>query len=532
MMSPNEKLAQSLTMLAGLQGKGERIFRSADFPRVHRERLLRNGYLRPVLKGWLMLSNPDAAPHDMTAWTASFWEFCARYCNQRFGDQWHLSPELSLMLHSEDTSVPKQVIVQAKNGRNNVIRLPFEMSLFDLRTANEQYATDICERQGLRIFTVEAALVLVQLRFFRDRPVEARIALRSVSDVGAVIRLLLAGSRTRIAGRLAGAFRHVGKTAFADEIGRAMRNTEHDSFREMNPFSAESAVRDRTAGVIRGFNTPIVDRLIELWSSSRQAVLDVLPGQQLPQIDASFKRAYLDAITESYADDAYHSLSIEGYRVTPELIERVRSGTWDPQNITDDRTHRDALAARGYWQAFQVVRASANEVLSGADPVAVIRANLVQWYFEMFQPFMAAGLYETADLAGYRNRPVFIRGSRHVPPRVEIIGRCMETLFELLDREREPTVRSVLGHWLFGYIHPYPDGNGRLARFLMNVILASGGCSWITIRIEDRRSYMAALETASVDRNILPFAELIRKYVQKNSAKISDSDTSKALDAK
>jgi len=39
-------------------------------------------------------------------------------------------------------------------------------------------------------------------------------------------------------------------------------------------------------------------------------------------------------------------------------------------------------------------------------------------------------------------------------------------------------VRAVLGHWLFGYIHPYPDGNGRMARFLMNVVLASGGYSW------------------------------------------------------
>ena len=518
MASPNEKLAQSLTLLAGLQGEGKRIFRSADFPRVHRERLLRNGYLRPVLKGWLMLSNPDAAPLDTTEWTASFWEFCARYCNQRFGDQWHLSPELSLLLHSEDTSVPKQVIVHAKNGRNNLIRLPFEMSLFDLRTANEPNATDICERLGVRIFTVEAALVLVQPRFFQDRPVEARIALRSVSDVGSVIRLLLAQSRTRIAGRLAGAFRHVGKTAFADEIGRVMRNTGHESFREMNPFSAETGLRDRKDEVTGGFNTPIVDRLTELWSISRQPVLDVMPRQKLPQLDASFRQAYLDAITESYADDAYHSLSIEGYRVTPELIERVRSGTWDPDNVADDRTHRDALAARGYWQAFQVVRASVNEVLSGANWVTVIRANLSQWYFEMFQPFVVAGLYETTDLAGYRNRPVFIRGSRHVPPRVEVIGTCMETLFELLDREREPTVRSVLGHWLFGYIHPYPDGNGRLARFLMNVMLASGGYSWVTIRIEDRRSYMAALEAASVNRNILPFAELIRQYVQENAA--------------
>lgn len=51
----------------------------------------------------------------------------------------------------------------------------------------------------------------------------------------------------------------------------------------------------------------------------------------------------------------------------------------------------------------------------------------------------------------------------------------MPALFNLIERESEPSVRAVLGHWLFGYMHPSPDGNGRMARFLMNAILASGG---------------------------------------------------------
>ena len=31
--------------------------------------------------------------------------------------------------------------------------------------------------------------------------------------------------------------------------------------------------------------------------------------------------------------DAYHSLSIEGYRVTQELIEQVQAGDWDPEHV-------------------------------------------------------------------------------------------------------------------------------------------------------------------------------------------------------
>jgi len=42
----------------------------------------------------------------------------------------------------------------------------------------------------------------------------------------------------------------------------------------------------------------------------------------------------------------------------------------------------------------------------------------------------------------------------------------MPELFDLLEREEHPGVRAVLGHWLFGCIHPFPDGNGRMARFV------------------------------------------------------------------
>lgn len=67
---------------------------------------------------------------------------------------------------------------------------------------------------------------------------------------------------------------------------------------------------------------------------------------------------------------------------------------------------------------------------------------------------------------------------------------------------------------MFGYIHPYPDGNGRMARFIMNAMLASGGYPWTVVRIEDRNGYLSALDSASIDSNIEPFAKLIAERVQ------------------
>ena len=48
----------------------------------------------------------------------------------------------------------------------------------------------------------------------------------------------------------------------------------------------------------------------------------------------------------------------------------------------------------------------------------------------------------------------------------------MPVLFDLLKEETEASVRVVLGHLIFVYIHPYFDGNGRMARFLMNGLRA------------------------------------------------------------
>ena len=142
------------------------------------------------------------------------------------------------------------------------------------------------------------------------------------------------------------------------------------------------------------------------------------------------QKAYMRFVDDIYKSDAYHSLSIEGYRVTPELIERVRAGQWDPDHHDDDRQNRDALAARGYWQAFQKVRDSVAEIIAGADASKLVSAAHREWYRELFQPCVAAGLIPPSAFAGYRNDAVFLRGSRHVPPRWEAVRDAMPALFE------------------------------------------------------------------------------------------------------
>src|SRR5262245_66243278 len=103
MPPPNEKLAESLGLLRDLQKGGRRVFQSNELTRTHRERLLENGFLQEVMKGWLISSGPGARVGDSTPWYASFWEFCASYCDERFGEEWHLSPEQSLLFNAVNT---------------------------------------------------------------------------------------------------------------------------------------------------------------------------------------------------------------------------------------------------------------------------------------------------------------------------------------------------------------------------------------------------------------------------------------------
>ncbi len=505
MATPNEKLAASLAQLQKLQKGGKRIVRSAELTRTHRERLIRNGFLREVMNGWLFSSSPGADADDPTPWFASFWEFCASYCTSRFGEAWHLSPEQSLMIHAENTIIPRQVIICAPRGSNNTIRLPFKTSVYDLRKKDMPRDVDLVTRDGLRLFLPEAALIRVPGAFFTRNPVEARVAISGIRDMAGVLKRLLDGGHSSIAGRFAGALRRLDRANEADEILTVMKRAGYD-VRENDPF-----VPAWTCGTLGRVQPPTVGRLQTMWGASRESVIREFPKAPGLPGDAN---AYLSFVDDIYRNDAYHSLSIEGYRVTHELVERVHAGQWDPHRKSADRQDRDALAARGYWQAFRRVRETVSEVIGGANPGNLVRAAHRDWYREMFQPGVAAGIVGGASLAGYRNDAAYLRGSRHVPPRWETAHDAVPALFDLLDNETEPSVRAVLGHWLFGYIHPFPEGNGRMARFLMNAMLASGGYPWTVIRSEHRDAYFAALERASVFQDIEPFARFVAGQMQ------------------
>lgn len=500
MATPSDKLADSLAALKALQDRNRVAIRARHLTRTHRERLLRNGFIKEVMKGWYISARPDEPEGESTAWYASFWSFSADYLEERFGDQWCLSPEQSINIHTESRRVPTQLLVRSPRGGNKPTPLLHNTSIFDVRL-------DLPDKQdmeiidGLRVMTLPASLIACSEAQFVSNPIEMRAALSMVSDASDILRKLLSGGHSKIAGRLAGAFRNIGKGTIADQIAGTMKSAGYN-VSEADPFTASSPVvlfsgREQS---------PYVNRIRLMWNAMRPVVIEHFPPPPAHPLESE---AYLKQVADIYVTDAYHSLSIEGYRVSPELIERVRTGDWNPGTNQGDAEHHNALAARGYWLAHEEIKKSIRRILSGENAGRVAETDLNTWYRELFAPCVTAGIMQPGELAGYRNQPVYIRHSMHTPPSAAALRDAMPSFFELLVEEEEASVRAVLGHFIFVYIHPFMDGNGRIGRFLMNAMLASGGHPWTVITLEQRSAYMAALEQASVHQNIEPFTRLI-----------------------
>ena len=505
MATPSEKLTESLGALRAIQQGGATTIRSGDLSRTHRERLLENGFLQEVMKGWYVPARPDEQAGESTAWYASFWGFCAAYLGDRFKQNWCLSPEQSLLIHAGNWTVPRQLLVRAPKGGNKPTGLPHGTSIFDVRASLPE-AGQAETINGLNVFSLPTALVQIGSGMFRANSTEVRAVLAMVHDESEILSILLNGGHSVIAGRLAGAFRNIGREKVAGGILDGMKSAGY-KVSEADPFEEPSSILFTVREA-----SPYVTRMRLDWQAMRSDIIDAFPKSPPAAVDID---AYMKHVEDVYVTDAYHSLSIEGYQVSEELIRRVRDRTWNPDG-EEDREHRNALAARGYHDAFQVVKDSVKKVLNGAGAGETAEADHGKWYRELFSPSVTAGILQPGDLAGYRNGPVYIRQSMHTPPAREAVRDLMPAFFNLLRVEENAAVRVVLGHFMFVFIHPYIDGNGRVGRFLMNVMMASGGYPWTVITVDSRDAYMAALEQASVQKDIKLLAEFLAGFLAAN----------------
>jgi hypothetical protein len=503
MATPAEKLADSLDILKQLQDKGVIAIKTDQLSRTDRERLLENGYIKEIYKGWYIAVAPNERQGDSTYWYSNYWEFCSQLLEDKYSQNWHISPEQSVLLHAGNWAVPQQLIVRSPEAANFKTELPYNTSLFHINSKLLKKPETV-QMNNIRMLSAPAALIHASPTLFTQNPIDARTTLLMIRDSSEILNLLLEGGHRKIAWRLAGAFRNIGQDRIADDILKTMEKAGYE-IREIDPFENKVDVQ-----LSNRVHSPYENRIKLMWYQMRDKVIKYFPIAPGMPVD---QKGYLEGVEKIYVTDAYHSLSIEKYKVTPALIERVRSGSWDAKGNEEDRKQRDAMAAKGYWEAFKAVERSIQSILEGANPGFIVDREHGEWYRELFGPSVSSGLLKPSDLGGYRNHQVYIGQSKHVPLNREAIRDAMPALFELLKDEPEASVRAVLGHFVFEFIHPYMDGNGRLGRFLMNAMLASGGYPWTVIPVELRTDYMQSLEQASVKQDIKPLAKFLGHLV-------------------
>lgn len=506
MATPSEKLAASLEILKALQDKGKIAIKRSELTRTHKDRLLKNGFISEVCSGWFIISSPENKEGDSTSWYSSYWKFCAQYLNYKYKNQWCMSAKQSLMIHAGNWTVPKQLIIKSPKANNFKTDLPFDTSLFHMKS-KLPLKSEVVILDGLNVLSLSSALVNASSNTYLQNATDMRTALSLVKSSSDILSILLSGGQSIIAGRLAGAFRNIKKDKIADVIIKTMQGVGYD-VRELNPFNDHLNISFSSKDA-----SPYANRIKIMWSDFKKVVLEKFPAA--PGMPKNIE-IFISSVKEIYITDAYHSLSIERYQVTPELIDRVRNGSWNAKDNDGDSKQRDAMAAKGYWDAFQMVEKSIRKVLTGDNAGEVLDSDHGDWYRALFGPSVVSGLLKPADLAGYRSHQVYITNSMYVPLNSEAVRDAMPVLMELLAEESEASVRAVLGHFIFVFIHPYMDGNGRMGRFIMNLMLASGGYPWTVIPVQQRSKYMKSLEEASVNLNILPFVEFLSHLVNES----------------
>jgi Fic family protein len=191
----------------------------------------------------------------------------------------------------------------------------------------------------------------------------------------------------------------------------------------------------------------------------------------------------------------YTSNAIEGNTLTRrETAEVIEHGI-----TVGGKPLRDHLEAVDHYEAVQWMRELAAQATPlGENTVCELHRRIVA----RSQPAVA-GVYSP--------HPRRIAGSPVIFPNPFRIPRLMEEFGAWLSSAPSTPEGAFEGHFRLTAIHPFSDGNGRAARLLMNLLLIRGGYPPVTVRPEDRKTYLDALELGSLAGDLRPFQSFMHE---------------------
>jgi hypothetical protein len=192
--------------------------------------------------------------------------------------------------------------------------------------------------------------------------------------------------------------------------------------------------------------------------------------------------------------DAYFSNYIEGTQFAIEEAEQI---IFDNQII--EQRSSDSHDIRGTYEVLVNRKQMQQSLQSFLHFIELLKTRHNNIMFG--RPTINPGQFKVAvNRAG---------NTEFVAP--ELVLGTLEQGFNYLQQLTDPLARAMFMMFLITEVHPFSDGNGRIARIMMNAELAHGQCSHIIIPTVFRENYILALRALSRQHRCSPYIKMLDK---------------------
>ncbi|MEK6964175.1 MAG: Fic family protein [Nanoarchaeota archaeon] len=239
--------------------------------------------------------------------------------------------------------------------------------------------------------------------------------------------------------------------------------------------------------------------LHELYKEKWYGVFDKVKEQYAKELKNTPPSALLEEQKKFSIRFTYDTQRIEGskltLRETTDLLEKGISPRAKPMS--------DAKEAQAHQKVWEEMFKTQKEL--SLQPI-------LYWHKQLFKD-------SKPDIGGkIRQHRVGISGSKFAPPLPVELYPLLDDFFRWYAKNKgvlHSVELAALVHLRFVTIHPFADGNGRLSRLLMNLVLCRKGYPPLNIQYEGRSSYYHALERSQIKNNDAIFVQWFFKRYAK-----------------
>jgi len=150
------------------------------------------------------------------------------------------------------------------------------------------------------------------------------------------------------------------------------------------------------------------------------------------------------------------------------------------------------------------------EIIEELIRIAQKKKPINELLIKKLHTILIAGIDD--ETAGrYRSIQVYITGEEKFPPPAKKIPALMKNFWRWFASQKNTNtvICAAKAHYRFVKIHPFTDGNGRIARVLSNLILMRAGYPLVIIPLVMRQHYLTTLHSSKTESGFVTFFQQI-----------------------